>query len=111
MVGGPKTITDGATCPFSPTAIQISARYPAENVDAENGDNGLMVLPQVLCADVSMPSLTRAGLHQRKGYHTPLFALAIEAEWRKRAVSVVPAQPKARLEGQRPALSKLLTSG
>ncbi len=29
------------------------------------------------------------------------FALAIEAVWRKRAVGVVPAQPKARPEGQR----------
>ncbi|MFG1351915.1 hypothetical protein [Xanthobacter autotrophicus] len=48
-----------------------------------------------------MPSLTRMGLHQRKGYQPPLFALTIEAEWRKRAVSVVPAQPKARPEGQR----------
>jgi hypothetical protein len=47
VVGVSETITDGATCPFSPTAIQIPARYPAENVDAENGDNGLMVLPQV----------------------------------------------------------------
>lgn len=48
-----------------------------------------------------MPSLARAGLHQRKGYQPPLFALAIEAEWRKRALGVVPAQPKARPEGQR----------
>src|SRR5713226_743120 len=30
-----------------------------------------------------------------------LFALAIEAEWRKHAAGVVPAQPKARPEGQR----------
>lgn len=29
-------------------------------------------------------------------------ALAIEAEWRKHAAGVVPAQPKARPEGQRP---------
>src|SRR5713226_618282 len=31
-----------------------------------------------------------------------LLALAIEAEWRKHAAGVVPAQPKARPEGQRP---------
>jgi hypothetical protein len=31
-----------------------------------------------------------------------LFALAIEAGWRKHAAGVVPAQPKARPEGQRP---------
>lgn len=35
-------------------------------------------------------------------------ALGIEAEWRKRAKGVVPAQPKARPEGQRPSLSFLL---
>lgn len=29
----------------------------------------------------------------------------IEAEWRKRAIGVVPAQPKARPKGQRPNLS------
>jgi len=33
---------------------------------------------------------------------TAATALAIEAEWRKRAAGVVPAQPKARPEGQRP---------
>jgi hypothetical protein len=38
----------------------------------------------------------------RDGRSRRLFALAIEAEWRKRAASVVPAQPKARPEGQRP---------
>lgn len=32
----------------------------------------------------------------------PFLALAIEAEWRKRAIGVVPAQPKARSKGQRP---------
>jgi hypothetical protein len=31
------------------------------------------------------------------------FLLAIEAEWRKQAAGVVPAQPKARPEGQRPS--------
>jgi hypothetical protein len=38
----------------------------------------------------------------RDGRSRRLFALAIEAEWRKRAASVVPAQPKAQPEGQRP---------
>jgi hypothetical protein len=38
----------------------------------------------------------------RDGRSRRLFALAIEAEWRKRAASVVPAQPKARPEGRRP---------
>jgi len=33
-----------------------------------------------------------------------VLALAIEAEWRKRAEGVIPAQPKARPEGQRPIL-------
>lgn len=32
-----------------------------------------------------------------------VLALGIEAEWRKRALGVVPAQPKARPEGQRPS--------
>lgn len=45
----------------------------------------------------------------KRGIHvngqTPLFfALAMEAEWRKRANGVVPAQPTARPEGQRPTL-------
>ncbi|KCZ50364.1 hypothetical protein [Hyphomonas pacifica] len=38
----------------------------------------------------------------------PPLALGIEAEWRKRAMGVVPAQPKARPEGQRPSLPFLL---
>ena len=38
----------------------------------------------------------------RDGRSRRLFALAIEAEWRKHAAGVVPAQPKARPEGQRP---------
>lgn len=37
----------------------------------------------------------------RAGRYGLFFALAIEAEWRKRAAGVVPAQPKARPEGQR----------
>ena len=41
----------------------------------------------------------------RDGRSRRLFALAIEAEWRKRAASVVPAQPKAQPEGQRPHLA------
>ena len=38
----------------------------------------------------------------RDGRSRRLLALAIEAEWRKHAAGVVPAQPKARPEGQRP---------
>jgi hypothetical protein len=41
------------------------------------------------------------GLAQN-GHSRRFFALAIEAEWRKNAAGVVPAQPKARPEGQRP---------
>lgn len=39
------------------------------------------------------------------------FALAIEVEWRKRAISVVPAQPKARPEGQHQALGASAARG
>jgi hypothetical protein len=38
----------------------------------------------------------------RDGRSRRHFRLAIEAEWRKHAAGVVPAQPKARPEGQRP---------
>ena len=38
----------------------------------------------------------------RDGRSRCLLALAIGAEWRKHAAGVVPAQPKARPEGQRP---------
>ncbi|MDQ0393512.1 hypothetical protein J3R73_003304 [Labrys monachus] len=41
------------------------------------------------------------------GRRRPLFALAIEAEWRKRAIGVVPALPKARPEGQRPIIRSI----
>jgi hypothetical protein len=41
------------------------------------------------------------GLAQN-GHSRRFFTLAIEAEWRKHAAGVVPAQPKARPEGQRP---------
>ena len=37
----------------------------------------------------------------RNGHSRRLLALPIEAEWRKHAAGVVPAQPKARPEGQR----------
>lgn len=39
------------------------------------------------------------------------FALAIEVEWRKRAISVVPAQPKARPEGQHQAFDASAARG
>ena len=48
-----------------------------------------------------LASPARAGLHHRRDRQPPLFALAIEAEWRKRALRVVPAKPKARPVGQR----------
>jgi len=38
----------------------------------------------------------------RDGHSHRRLALAIEAEWRKQVAGVVPAQPKARPEGQRP---------
>ena len=37
----------------------------------------------------------------------PFLALAIEAEWRKRAAGVVPAQPKARPEGNAMTQSRM----
>jgi hypothetical protein len=51
--------------------------------------------------DKPRKELCDEGLAQ-DGRSRRLFALAIEAEWRKHAAGVVPAQPKARPEGQRP---------
>jgi hypothetical protein len=59
-----------------------------------------MSLKQAIEAEPTKSYATK-GL-ARDGRSRRLFALAIEAEWRKQAAGVVPAQPKARPEGQRP---------
>ena len=82
--------------------LSFPTRYPAEGVDAENGDP-LSWSRRCYCDRISLEArLARAGPHHRNGHPLPLFALAIEAEWRKRAAGVVPAQPKARPEGRHP---------
>ena len=59
-----------------------------------------MSLTQAIEPDQPRSYATK-GLAQ-DGRSRRLFALAIEAEWRKHAAGVVLAQPKARPEGQRP---------
>ena len=61
----------------------------------------LMSLKQVIEAKTTQGAMRRRGWRE-VGRSRRLFALAIEAEWRKHAAGVVPAQPKARPEGQRP---------
>lgn len=59
--------------------------------------------------DIAIPSPRARDRHPRRldpgrasrKMAAAILALAIEAEWRKRAAGVVPAQPKARPEGQR----------
>jgi hypothetical protein len=53
-------------------------------------------------SEIEHPKKLFATGFMRDGHSRRRLALAIEAEWRKHVAGVVPAQPKARPEGQRP---------
>ena len=79
--------------------IVLFALYPAW-LSRPGWHATLMSRRQAIAPDQPTNNATK-GLAQ-DGRSRRLFALAIEAEWRKHATGVVPAQPKARPEGERP---------
>jgi hypothetical protein len=93
-----------ARCRADPPGLASDPRFPALlHQRLGSGRHGSQLVGVDATATKAGPSDASPRWGIRRNDRRPV-ALVIEAEWRKRAEGVVPAQPRARPEGQRPML-------